>query len=582
MLCFDSDGTYAPISPLKKPSVGRRSFLRQITQATILSGVIMLVFMFGRDLLWSSSTNSYTIDPRDLDIVQSLCNAQNGTFNNNNHSGILMATDEQEESIMDRQVPSYLITPPSDYQPDIVIPTEVWTSLPSKSVLYMVVRNENLQEARSAMRSIEDRFNRHFKYPWVLLNNQDFTPAFQKYIRKVTQAPIYFGKIDAQAWSYPNWIDIRTAEDHMDIMYALNVYRGGSLSFRQLLRYQSGLAIHHPLFRDVDYLWRVEPGSDITCDMIDFDPFVYMKKHNKTLGFTLTMREAPEAVENLWDDTRQFMDEYSHHILPGNETIMPWITGQDRINYNMCHLWSNFEIIKTDFLRSKAYQDYFEFLDRKGGFFYERWGDNPVRTMAVAMFLPRNQIQFFNRIGYTHSVATHCPVNQEDNIRCSCDMFESYDFHENSCTADLLQLLDDPALDSMVTFAEKQIAVDYPVPKVEEHEQEIILNLIEQEQEQLYPTIQKENSGGVKSKSLSPPSTGANIIEGGQVKEHKLIEQQAEGSTESLEDIIAMLQGGLEQQQNMDDELAMIPITEDIDFLEDVSIQQQEGIAMMV
>ncbi|KAI9495273.1 glycolipid 2-alpha-mannosyltransferase-domain-containing protein [Zychaea mexicana] len=299
-----------------------------------------------------------------------------------------------------------------------MIASETWQHLPIKGALYMLVSNENLQEARAAMRSVEDRFNHHYKYPWVLLNNQDFTPTFLKYIRKATtDAPIYFGKIDARAWSYPNWIDIRSAEDHMDIMYAMNVYRGGSLSFRQLLRYQSGLFVHHPLFRDVDYIWRVEPGSEVTCDMVDYDPFAYMKKYNKTLGLTLTMRESHGAVDNLWSDTRQFMEARPKHVLPYNETIMSWITDQGKADYNMCHLWSNFEIVETSFLRSKAYQDYFEFLDRKGGFFYER------------------------------------------------------------CTADLLRLLDDPALQEMVTFAEKQLqdsessapAFDLKEIKNEEH-----------------------------------------------------------------------------------------------------------------
>ena len=31
------------------------------------------------------------------------------------------------------------------------------------------------------------------------------------------------------------------------------------------------------------------------------------------------------------------------------------------------------------FLRSQAYIDYFNYLDQAGGFYYERWGDAPVR-----------------------------------------------------------------------------------------------------------------------------------------------------------------------------------------------------------
>lgn len=34
-------------------------------------------------------------------------------------------------------------------------------------------------------------------------------------------------------------------------------------------------------------------------------------------------------------------------------------------------VWSNFEIGDMDFWRSEAYTKYFEFLESKGGFYYE-------------------------------------------------------------------------------------------------------------------------------------------------------------------------------------------------------------------
>ena len=34
-------------------------------------------------------------------------------------------------------------------------------------------------------------------------------------------------------------------------------------------------------------------------------------------------------------------------------------------------VWSNFEIADLDFWRGEAYQKFFEFLDSKGGFYYE-------------------------------------------------------------------------------------------------------------------------------------------------------------------------------------------------------------------
>jgi mannosyltransferase len=41
-------------------------------------------------------------------------------------------------------------------------------------------------------------------------------------------------------------------------------------------------------------------------------------------------------------------------------------------NYNMCHFWSNFEIARLDWFRSKEYNDFFDMMDRSGGFWMER------------------------------------------------------------------------------------------------------------------------------------------------------------------------------------------------------------------
>lgn len=308
MCCLDGEGFHTAFrSPLtKRPA--RRSFMRQMFQALVIAGIIIVVFLFGHDMV--SPTNVATIDMGDIDLLQSsLCS---------NHS--------QQQ---------HLVTTPSSYQgtttsrrvlseydmaqhlqpkmsPDTSIPPVTWQRHAVRGALYMMVRNENLQDARAAMRSVEDRFNKHYQYPWILLNNQDFSPTFRKFISKVTDAPIFFGKTDTAAFDYPSWIDIPLAENKMlDMTFRTALHMSGSLSFRKMLRlvnnfvvilgernssnlpdlshcrYQSGLFIHHPLFRDVDYVWRVEPGADYSCDM-EFDPFRFMKNHNKTLGKSTT------------------------------------------------------------------------------------------------------------------------------------------------------------------------------------------------------------------------------------------------------------------------------------------------------
>jgi alpha 1,2-mannosyltransferase len=53
-----------------------------------------------------------------------------------------------------------------------------------------------------------------------------------------------------------------------------------------------------------------------------------------------------------------------------------------------------------EFWRGEAYQAYFDHLEASGGFYYERWGDAPVHSIAAALFLPKDRIHFFEEIGY--------------------------------------------------------------------------------------------------------------------------------------------------------------------------------------
>ncbi|RCH95968.1 hypothetical protein CU098_004420 [Rhizopus stolonifer] len=351
-----------------------------------------------------------------------------------------------------------------EFLPDQSIPDHIWDDLPTRGVYYMIVRNERLSEARAVIRSMEDNMKNGTSYPWVLLNNQHFSLNFRKYIKRVTRATIFFGKIDLDTWDYPYWIDVPRAEEMMmfEQEYS-NVYNSARLSYHQLLRYQSGFFFHHPLFKNVEYTWRVEPGADYSCKM-NQDLFMFMKEQKKKLGkcFVITMREAPQSIPTLWSRVNEFKEINPQYILDENSTIYPWIYNEREKDYNYCHFWSNFQLADLSFFRSEAYRTYFEYLDKTGNFFYERWSDAPVQTIAAALFLKKEEIHFFNEIGYTHSIATHCPYDENLLRDCSCDVTTNYDFHPDSCLKKLLKIIDPNLLDDMKSFANtKGISVPF-------------------------------------------------------------------------------------------------------------------------
>jgi hypothetical protein len=65
--------------------------------------------------------------------------------------------------------------------------------------------------------------------------------------------------------------------------------------------------------------------------------------------------------------------------------------------------WSNFEIADMDWFRGEAYQKYFDFLERKGGFYYEVCflTLDDVRIFADVLFFS-DVCVLSNRDGATH------------------------------------------------------------------------------------------------------------------------------------------------------------------------------------
>jgi len=131
-----------------------------------------------------------------------------------------------------------------------------------------------------------------------------------------------------------------------------------------------------------------------------------MIESNKTYGFTIAVKELKETVPNIWryasaykrvnnltsqglwemfvepqpeepkevpeDEKRPLPEE----ILRGDPSraSLPEIDPEamEGEKYNMCHFWSNFEIARLSWFRSKEYEDFFQMMDHSGGFWMER------------------------------------------------------------------------------------------------------------------------------------------------------------------------------------------------------------------
>lgn len=297
----------------------------------------------------------------------------------------------------------------------------------AKATFLCLVRNEDLDGIIKSIQTLQETFNNEFNYPYTFLNDDEFTEEFKKGILNAlpAKASVRFGKIEDSDWEMPAWIDIGDYQKKMEALDEQGVGHAKQLSYHNMCRYYSKNFHHHPMLRDYKFAWRVEPGVSFYCQ-IDYDVFKFMEMNNKVYGFTLNLYDNPLTVETLWPTVMEFVREHPDYLHENG--AFEWLkeNGQKPDNYNgangysTCHFWTNFEITNLDFLRSQLYQDYVDFLDQRGGFYYERWGDAPVRSIALALFADKDSIHWFRDIGYSHMPYTNCPKRDEEKYRAQC------------------------------------------------------------------------------------------------------------------------------------------------------------------
>ncbi|KAK8113172.1 glycosyltransferase family 15 protein [Apiospora sp. TS-2023a] len=318
------------------------------------------------------------------------------------------------------------------------------TSQPRANAAFVVLaRNKELDGVIQSIKSIERHFNRWYHYPYVFLNDGEFNQTFKDIVRNYTSGECEFGRVGPEMWGYPEWIDTKIAKEGIAKQGDAAVMYGGLESYHAMCRFYSGFFYKHELLAKYEWYWRLEPEIKYFCD-ITYDPFLMMQKENKTYGFTIAVKELRETVPNifryasaykrlnniksqgLWemfvepqpdkpkeeDQSKAPLPEEILRSDPGRNSL-PEIDpdAMEGESYNMCHFWSNFEIARLSWFRSKEYEDFFEMMDRSGGFWMERWGDAPIHSLAAGVLLAPRDIHYFRDFGYRHTTIQHCPAN---------------------------------------------------------------------------------------------------------------------------------------------------------------------------
>ncbi|KAI8945176.1 glycosyltransferase family 15 protein [Xylaria longipes] len=299
-----------------------------------------------------------------------------------------------------------------------------------------------------SMVQLEARFNSRptHQYDWVFFNDGEFSEEFMLGVRNATNSQCYFEIIPKEHWSVPSWIDTTRFDVGRQFMGSIGVGKAWLQSYHHMCRWNAGLFALEKRLAYYEFFWRVEPGVDFSCN-INYDVFRFMRDNNMAYGFNMAILDDARSFPSLWDRTKTFIKsngDMIHEDADYDWLLQDPLQGEDvlhasqlpneddnhrdfdQLEYNNCQFYSNFEVGSLAFFRSKEHRAYFEHLDKTGGFYYERFGDAPIHTLSVSLFLPKSRVWYFRDIGYAHGLCEQCPPHQ---FRLTVDPEAQHDIH---------------------------------------------------------------------------------------------------------------------------------------------------------
>lgn len=167
--------------------------------------------------------------------------------------------------------------------------------------------------------------------------------------------------------------------------------------YANMIRWYFRGLFEHPAVRRLDYVIRFDTDSALLSPFYR-NPVHEMRAAAKRYGYYCACVEGKEWVNGLHKFTAGFVRD---HNIVSNWTLggKRWEPrGEDPVSMP----YNNFEIVDVKWWLSEEVQEFVDAIDNRLGIFLHRWGDAPLRGLAISMYLKPVDLRFFGEIRYAH------------------------------------------------------------------------------------------------------------------------------------------------------------------------------------
>eukprot|EP00913_Durusdinium_trenchii_P012297 g11546.t1 len=246
------------------------------------------------------------------------------------------------------------------------------------AIHYMMAETErDLLDMERSLKSLWQFYNHQVDYP-VVVFHEGLTPAARRRLVLASLNRLWFALVPRFKEIPPEWAEAsrQRAADF-------------SVGYRAMTRWRSGPLFLEPALAGFDYAMTLDTDSYFPAHF-GSDPFEVLHTSGLTALFPHLGRESASVVVN-------FMHYFLlycrlHKLDPRRSKMIAALIEKNFKWYQQC-LMLDIEVLRLDWFRSETYQDFFRYMDSVGGFWLHRWGNNPLRTFAVALLLRDEEVK---------------------------------------------------------------------------------------------------------------------------------------------------------------------------------------------
>jgi len=261
-----------------------------------------------------------------------------------------------------------------------------WPQDKPKAAIYYLAKGDRLQKLNSSLIYLHSSFLHEFAYPVIVFHETDSRDLLHRTFRKEhANISMFFQEVQLNTPTYVN-----ASLDKFEIGC-----KRFPIGYRHMCRFHARQVYEQPILVGLEYVWRLDDDS-LLLSVINYDIFVFMKNHRLQYGYMTIDSDSRECTRCFWEAARI----YKKLRQIESQYFDKWT--EPHIFYN------NFEISALSLWKSQQYRDYVNYIDLLGGIYIHRWGDAPIKTIAVTLFLREEDTYRFSNVSYQHQGFINC------------------------------------------------------------------------------------------------------------------------------------------------------------------------------